>query len=152
MDQEKSERESLIRNFDEKPSSSLFSMKFVGLILLVVVLGGLTGFILTRNKTTGKFVGNTLSTSGVSKGTTIGSDDTKTFKDSTEGLLKEGGVDGEGQFHLQRPGGESQNVYLTSSTVDLSQVVGKKIKVWGETQKAQKVGWLMDVGKIEVLN
>jgi hypothetical protein len=42
-------------------------------------------------------------------------------------------------------------VYLTSSLVDLSQFVKRKIKVWGETQKAKVAGWLMDVGKVEVL-
>ena len=30
-------------------------------------------------------------------------------------------------------------------------VLHKKIKVWGQTQKARVAGWLMDVGKIEVL-
>ena len=68
-----------------------------------------------------------------------------------EGTLKKGGIQDEGQFHLVRPGGDSQNVYLTSSIVDLSKFVDKKIKVWGQTQKARVAGWLMDVGKVEVL-
>ena len=75
----------------------------------------------------------------------------KTFKDIAEGILKGGGINGEGQFHLVRPGGESQNVYLTSSAVDLSKFIARKIKVWGETQTAQHAGWLMDVGRVEVL-
>src|SRR5690606_36956404 len=41
--------------------------------------------------------------------------DEKKFPDTAEGTLKEGGIEGEGNFHLERPGGESQNVYLTSS-------------------------------------
>jgi hypothetical protein len=61
-------------------------------------------------------------------------------------------MDGEGQFHLVRPGGDSQNVYLTSSTVDLSEFIGRKVTIWGQTQKAQKVGWLMDVGGVKVLD
>ena len=65
--------------------------------------------------------------------------------------MKEGGIDGEGQYHLVRPGGDSQNVYLTSSLVDMSKFLNQKIKVWGETQKAEKAGWLMDVGRVEVL-
>ena len=40
-------------------------------------------------------------------------------------------------------------VALTSSVVDLSKYEGKKIKVHGETQKALKEGWLMDVGKVD---
>jgi len=33
----------------------------------------------------------------------------------------------------------------------LSKFVGKNIKVWGQTQSAQYAGWLMDVGRVEVL-
>ena len=81
----------------------------------------------------------------------MGIKDKKTFKDNAEGILRDGGIEGEGQFHLERPGGISQNVYLTSTTVDLSQLIGKKVRVWGETFSAQKAGWLMDVGLVEVL-
>jgi len=52
---------------------------------------------------------------------------------------------------LQRTGGESQNVYLTSTAVDLSKFLGKKVRVWGETFQGEKAGWLMDVGLVEVL-
>lgn len=38
---------------------------------------------------------------------------------------------------------------LTSSYVDLSKYEDKKVRVYGETQKALKEGWLMDVCKIE---
>ncbi len=86
----------------------------------------------------------------IQKGQTFGKND-EAYKDTAEGVLNEGGIDGEGQFHLTRPGGESQNVYITSSNIDLSQFIRTKIKVWGQTQKAQKAGWLMDVGKVEVL-
>lgn len=80
----------------------------------------------------------------------VGVFDKKKFPDTATGTMKPGGVDGEGSFHLERPGGESQNVYMTSSTVDLSQYVGKKVTVWGQTFEAQKAGWLMDVGYLEV--
>ena len=82
----------------------------------------------------------------------VGSTDTKTFRDSTEGVLEKGGLDGEGTHHLVRPGGESQTAYLTSSVIDLDLYVGKKVKVYGETFQGQKAGWLMDVGKIELLD
>lgn len=96
-------------------------------------------------------VPNAVNPNAPQKGQTFGSDDTSAFKDAAEGVLKEGGIEGEGQYHLERPGGESQNVYLTSSNVDLSKFIDKKIKVWGATQTAQHAGWLMDVGKVEVL-
>jgi hypothetical protein len=108
---------------------------------------------LTNNKGS---VGNALTSgvvnsSNITKGTVVGSNDTTTFKDTASGTLANGGIDGEGQFHLVRPGGDSQNVYLVSSIVDLSKFVGKNIKVWGQTQAAQYAGWLMDVGRVEVL-
>lgn len=127
--------------------------KIVVLIFAAVILGILSGFGLSRN---GSISGSTtansaMNLSNVSKGTVVGSNDTKTFSDTTEGIVKKGGIDGEGTFHLVRPGGDSQNVYLTSSVLDLSALVDRKIKVWGQTQKAQHAGWLMDVGRIEVL-
>lgn len=75
----------------------------------------------------------------------------ETFKDNAIGVLKEGGIDGEGTHHLEREGGPSQNVYLTSSAVDLSQLIGRKVQVWGETFATQKAGWFMDVVKVKVL-
>ena len=75
----------------------------------------------------------------------------KVLRDSAEGTLEGGGIDGEGTHKLIRPGGVSQTVYLTSSLLDLEQYVGKKVKVWGETFAAKKAGWLMDVGKVEVV-
>jgi hypothetical protein len=35
--------------------------------------------------------------------------------------------------------------------VDLDRFVNHKVTVWGETFAAQKVGWLMDVGAVKVL-
>lgn len=80
----------------------------------------------------------------------FGQKNEKLCPDKVEGTLKKGGVEGEGTHHLVRKGGSSQNVYLTSSTVDLSQVVNKKVKVWGKTYAAQTAGWLMDVCYLEV--
>jgi hypothetical protein len=131
--------------------SSVLTGKLVTFLWVVLLLGGITGFVLAKNsKTTVATTSSSSSSSSASSGTVVGSDDTSTFKDTVEGTVKEGGIEGEGQFHLERPGGESQNVYMTSSTVDLSQFVDKKVKVWGQTQKAQKAGWLMDVGRVEV--
>lgn len=90
------------------------------------------------------------SASAVQKGAVYGTNDTATFKDTAEGTVANGGIEGEGQFHLVRPGGDSQNVYMTSSLVDLSLFVGKKVKVWGQTQAAKHAGWLMDVGRVQV--
>jgi hypothetical protein len=87
----------------------------------------------------------------ITAGTQVGIRDEKTFKDTGEGQLQKGGINGEGSHHLVRPGGDSQTIYLTSSVIDLDQFIGRKVKVWGETIGAQKAGWLMDVGKLEVI-
>lgn len=133
-------------------SSFRFPPKVLAIFAVFFVLGLLTGFFLSRNKSINLSTqGGSVSSSNISKGQTFGSDDTKTFKDQAVGILKKGGTDGEGAYHLVRPGGDSQNVYLTSSLVDLSIFLDRKIKVWGQTQKAQRAGWLMDVGRVEVL-
>ncbi len=142
----------VMHSFTENQKSSSPS-KLVVVLLVVALLGVGTGFGLSKfsEKTGTSILPSALNPNAPQKGKTYGTGDTKTFKDTAEGVLKEGGIEGEGQYHLERPGGESQNVYMTSSLVDLSEFVGKKVKVWGETQKAEKAGWLMDVGKVEVL-
>jgi hypothetical protein len=123
---------------------------FLVILTTAIILGVGTGYF-ARTFTPGAKTSSSDSKSAPIKMTrSEGVLDKKRFPDSAEGKLKKGGIDGEGSFHLERSGGESQNVYMTSSIVDLSKYIGKKVKVWGETQKAQKAGWLMDVGYIEV--
>lgn len=155
MDKNKPIQEPLVQNSNTNNSmNSIFTQKLFIILIAAAILGGISGYILSSKK--GVTGGNTLTSgyvdsSKITKGTVVGSNDTKTFKDTATGTLKNGGINGEGQFHLVRSGGDSQNVYLTSSSVDLSKFIDKKVKVWGETQKAQYAGWLMDVGRIEVL-
>ncbi|MBI2617211.1 hypothetical protein HYW55_03705 [Candidatus Gottesmanbacteria bacterium] len=117
--------------------------------VVIVVLGVLSGFLLTRGGGGVGLVSDRTGTTEEKK--TVGSSDTKTFPDTAEGTLEAGGIDGEGTHHLVRPGGESQTVYLTSSVLDLKEFEGKKVRIWGATFAAQKAGWLMDVGKVEVI-
>lgn len=119
----------------------------VGICTLVVILGGVGGYMMVKKSSSSVDAAKGVA---VQTDKSVGVMDKKTFKDSIVGLLKEGGIEGEGNFHLERPGGVSQNVYLTSSTVDLSKYVGKKVKVWGQTFQGQKAGWLMDVGLVEI--
>ncbi|MGB9883047.1 MAG: hypothetical protein ACPLRN_00835 [Microgenomates group bacterium] len=143
------ENNSLIKNidFNENSSLNISYKKFFLMVAFAVIAGVLVGFLV--KKLTTKSVSQTISKTN-SK-TTVGVVDKKTFKDQAEGVLKEGGIDGEGNFHLERPGGESQNVYLTSTTIDLSQYLNKKVRVWGQTFSSEKAGWLMDVGLVEIL-
>lgn len=143
--------EGTVHNFN---SSSGFSLNRTAYVVFAValVLGVLGGFLASKGKGGVSSVTSQKPTaSSIQKGAIFGSDDTKTFKDQAEGIMKKGGADGEGAYHIVRPGGDSQNVYLTSSIVDLSLFLDKKVKIWGQTQKAQVAGWLMDVGRVEVL-
>jgi len=148
--QASTESESVVHDFNSPSSNFSFNSRVYVILGIALVVGLISGFLISRNKSVPSIT-NTGNTASVQKGTVVGSSDTKTFKDQAEGIMKKGGADGEGAYHLVRPGGDSQNVYLTSSIVDLSTFLDRKVRVWGQTQKAKVAGWLMDVGKVEVL-
>ena len=136
----------LIHSFESENKGISYS-RLIILLFLSLLIGGLSGFGLSKIQISSKGEKEFVKASK----NAVGVMDKKTFRDKAEGILREGGIDGEGNFHLERPGGESQNVYLTSSTIDLSLYIGKKVRVWGETFAGEKAGWLMDVGFVEVL-
>ncbi len=122
----------------------------IGVYITLVVLGVGTGYLLSRSTvTTNKET--TQESKMVKTDKVEGVADTKNFKDSAVGTLEKGGINGEGTHKLVREGGPSQTAYLVSSVIDLDSYAGKKVKVWGETFAAEKAAWLMDVGKIEIL-
>lgn len=148
----------IIHNFEGKQEmqKSKIALKVpLVFFLILAILGIGTGYIVAQTLGPSVIPIGTSRETGklfeVKQGQIFGSKDEKTFKDSVEGTLRKGGIDGEGAYHLERPGGESQNVYLTSSIIDLSQFLEKKVKVWGETFEAEKAGWLMDVGRLQLL-
>lgn len=148
----KEKEDDLVKQFDDK-TKTYNSFKIAVVFIAMIVLGLGSGFLIAKGSTSATSSSSEISEGeDIEKGTIIGVDDSETFSDETEGTLKKGGIEGEGQYHLERPGGETQYVYLTSSVVDLSLLEGRKIKVWGQTQKAQHAPWLMDVGRVEVLN
>lgn len=139
----------LVRDLQEmKPNNK---RKIVLPAIVIIVAGMLTGYTLSV-KLNSKNASGVTGKNTVSSGQTVGVKDQKAYKDSAEGELEEGGINGEGTHKLVRPGGPSQTVYLTSSNLDLNQFIGQKVRVWGETFSAQKAGWLMDIGKVEILN
>ncbi len=123
------------------------------LIVLAVGLGIFSGYLLGGQKKVEVLSGGSgiVPESKIVKGSEFGLKDASTFKDTATGVLEAGGLEGEGTHKLLREGGPSQTVYLTSSVLDLDQFVGKKIQIWGETNRGQKAGWLMDVGKVKIL-
>ena len=121
-------------------------------VLLACVTGGLSGVTVAKYRTSTTV---TTGTAQMKQGTGVnrnsfGTKNTKLYSDNAEGIMKKGGIDGEGTHHLERKGGPSQNVYITSSAVNLDQFVNKKVKVWGKTYSAQTAGWLMDIGYLEL--
>lgn len=138
---------------DEKITRPIVSAEnptrmLLGIAITAVILGILTGFILSTKNSSGKL-------SSLSVGTAKNpQQDTRTFRDFAQGTIKvrpqssDSDEYAEGTHMLIREG--AVPVALTSSVVDLSQYENKKVKVYGETQKALKEGWLMDVGKVEL--
>lgn len=131
--------------------------KFIPFVIaiLVVAAGAMSG----KTFASGKAGSSSKTPSGVAVGDNkvggdkeVGINDTETFKDTAEGTLVEGGIDGEGTHHLDRDLGESKYVYLTSTAINLDNFIGKKIQVWGQTIAGKKAGWLMDVGRVKVLD
>src|SRR5438105_3172642 len=102
---------------EKKPSSLMHSFsdsksgfdlgKVLIILVIVVVLGLASGYMLSKTKGSSSIVGmvpgNSANGASAEVGKTYGSNDTTTYKDTAEGVLKEGGIDGEGQFHLVRP-------------------------------------------------
>lgn len=129
-------------------NKSTFNKLILGFLVLAVVLGSATGYTLAT-KSSGS--GPAPISEEAAKAP---QQDTRTFRDFAEGTIKakpeskDGSEYSEGTHLLMRDQGSP--VALTSSVVDLSKYEGKKVKVYGETQKALKEGWLMDVGKIEL--
>ena len=128
-------------------------------VVIGIVVGGVSGFLFAKNRLgvsavapgTSAMQQNPSSQGSIHVGDTFGTNDTTTFKDEVEGVLQKGGIGGEGTHHLVRGANASQWVYLTSSVVDLDMFVGDSVHVWGQTNTGKKAGWLMDVGKLKVL-
>lgn len=128
-------------------------------MLVVAIVAGLSsGFLLAKRRlllagiTPGQQLeANPADASAITAGKVFGSADEKTFRDSAEGVIQPGGIDGEGSHHLERGEDKSQWVYLTSSVIDLDNFVSHKVTIWGETVQGKKAGWLMDVGRLKVI-
>jgi hypothetical protein len=149
-----SKTEHIMREFpDNKAAKSKSKDMLFAWVFFAVLAGIATGWLFSGKKA--------IEAQKVSETGAVVSTDTKAEVgvlnnsvnySEAEGKLVEGGIQGEGTHHLERDGGPSQNAYLTSTVIDLQSYVGKKVHVWGETNSAQKGGWLMDVAKIKVLD
>jgi len=132
--------------------SSASNKLFLIVLLLSAVLGIAAGYLLANRGSSA--LGNSQLAQTVAPKPDTPQADKSTFRDFAEGkLVKKPAPSGknptytEGTHLLIREG--ATPVALTSSVVDLSKYEGKNVKVYGETQKALKEGWLMDVGLVE---
>lgn len=129
------------------------------LVMLGIFVGLATGFFIAQKKLLLAGGENAMtpvnqeltSATKIKVGDTFGSGDEKTFRDQAEGILMAGGIEGEGSHHIERGANKTQWVYVTSSVVDLDLLLGARVTIWGETNQGKKAGWLMDVGKLKVL-
>lgn len=157
-DKPKTDNQAVLKTTNPNMKNSF--KKFLPLLILVVLAGVGTGFGINHMQKASKpdtgvpADGKIQKIAGdeVKKGDVFGSADEKTFKDTATGYLEVGGLDGEGSHKLLRIGGASNTVYLTSTITDLDKFEGMEIQVWGETFKGQKVAWLMDVGRVKVID
>lgn len=94
MENLKNLTQTYVSSIDGDDKNSVPVKKFLLFLLIVIVIGGAAGFLLSSFKNlAGKNIGagpkqSVKQTAGIS--------DKKTFKDRTEGILREGGIDGEG--------------------------------------------------------
>ncbi len=133
-----------------KETKITISLPMILFALAIIVAGGVTGYVLAGGGGNISIGGATQSTSGKSVANVAGID-CKMKGEIPEGILKKGGIDGEGSHHLERDGDPARNVYLTSSVIPLDDYIGKKVRLCGTTFDAENAGWFMDVERLEVL-
>jgi hypothetical protein len=131
-------------------SKTNLNFKLLIAVLVISVIGGVgTGYLMASGGAGGGAIPM------ITKTPEHAAEDTRTFRDFAEGKISKkpetkGKVDSSEGTHLLIRDGATP-VALTSSVVDLSEYENKKVKVYGETNKATGAGWFMDVGRVEVI-
>lgn len=151
--------QSLVKEFSVEKKPRVKEIVIPALVIILIILvGGATGYFLamrgaamTTPAITKELVGGVELVQGPKE---VGVKDEETFRDTAQGKIEvnDSTEIPEGSHKLIRPGGPSQTAYLTSSVIDLDQFTGKCVQAWGETFAAQKAGWLMDVGRVKILD
>lgn len=134
-----------------KPTNNRKNTIMYAVVVILVILAGVgTGWKLSGTSTASETSTTSAPVTNVT-GNEAGVSDESTFKDTAEGTLEKGGIDGDGTHKLLRNAGPTKDIALTSTVIDLDSYVGKKVQIWGQTLTAQKATWLMDVGKLKVV-
>lgn len=152
--------QNLIQQFPQADKTFNFKEILIPALIALVIItaGGFTGYLFSNKIGSGEGTVDVKQLTGgaelIQGPKEVGIKDEKAFKDTAQGKLAVNDNDEitEGGYKLLRPGGSSQTAYLTSSVLDLSEFNGRCVQVWGETFAAQKAGWLMDVGRLKLLD
>ncbi len=141
---------------EDMPKQKKNPMTNLAIFVVVVVVAGIaTGFGAARlgsAKGTTSTVQSGGKTMVAETQTEAGTSDLSAFPDVAEGDLKEAPAEAEGSHYLDRGTGKDKYVYLTSTVLNLQNFVGKHVQVNGQTlASGKKTGWLMDVGRIKVI-
>lgn len=143
------------RMLKEIPDNSKKQTVFIVLSSVLVVLAGVfTGWQLSGGSVEGSEGTKITNVTPGDEGNPdeAGVEDESVFETVEEGVLVEGGFEGEGTHHLERGDDPSKYAYLTSAVINLDNFNGRKVKIWGNTISGQKAGWLIEVGKIKALD
>ena len=101
-----------------------------------------------------KLSSNNTPTKNESLVTPVSQGDSTACKDTAQGTLEKMPLSSDGSYtdgtHILKGSSGQTVAALTSSSVDLSQYVGKLVKVCGETQKSETQNWLIDVASVTV--
>jgi hypothetical protein len=138
-----------------KQTQITINLPVIIIAVAIIAAGVFTGYTLANSKSGKAGVGGAIPVIENGKSgelqKVVGQECVQKSGEIPEGILKAGGIDGEGTHHLERDGGPSRNVYLTSSVVPLENYIDKKVRVCGDTFQAEKAGWLIDVIRLEML-
>jgi len=155
-----SDSQDLIQQFPQGGNSFNFKEILIPALIALVIItaGGFTGWFFSKSNGVGSGETEVTQLTGgaelIEGSKEVGIKDEAAFKDTAQGKLAINDDEGvtEGSHKLLRPGGPSQTAYLTSSVLNLSDFSGKCVQVWGETFAGQQAGWLMDVGRLKLLD
>jgi hypothetical protein len=140
----------LVHDLDPQKSTAKPYLLILGFVF-IVILGTVAGYMMSRSSASTVAGTSTFEEKAVKTSNEAGLKKYENHDKPAVGVLEAGGLNGEGTHKLIRDGGPSQTVYLVSSVIDLNEYVGKKIEVRGDTMKATKAPWLMDVGYLKIL-
>lgn len=119
--------------------------------VMIVLMGSVVGYGLSRSKITKASKEGNISPGQIKTSTEAGYQDTKLFESIVTGVIKKGGLQGDGTHSLIQDSNPKNPAALLSSVVDLDEYIDKHVQVWGRSQKGLKAAWLLEVGRVKIL-